>query len=74
MGSRHGVDRLGLHVGDLLAQPGHLGLELEHPAHPFEVEPRRRQLLDAAQALEVAPEKRRLPPLVRDGSSRPLRS
>ena len=35
------------------AESGHLGLELHHPAHPFEVEPGGGEALDVAEAVEV---------------------
>ena len=53
MGGGH--RRPGLRPGfvELVPQPVQLALELEHPAHPFEVQPGRRQLLDVAQTGQV---------------------
>ena len=41
-------------LGQLLAEPLELGLELEHPAHPLEVEAGVGQLLDPPQTGQVA--------------------
>ena len=60
---------------ELRVQAGDLGLELDDPPHPLQVEPRRGQVLDAAQLGDVRARcsagSRRT---VRAGSSRPLRS
>ena len=48
------VARLGPDPLELGPQAGHLGLELEHPADPFEVEPGGGEVLDVAEPLDVA--------------------